>query len=438
MSESGKGTMVAPRFEGLPTESLADETVRVRLTGLAPGEQVTIRSRHRDDFGNWWEAASAFRVDDRGTVDLATQAPESGSYDGVEPMGFLWSMTPAGPGPASPMMTTTVEPNGRRTDRGGRRATGRRRPRLVRRYLAPGVKRVEVRDDGLLGTFFVPAGEGPFPTIVLLSGSGGGLSEPQAALYASHGYAALALAYFRAGRLPDDLMRIPLEYFETAIAWLQARPEVDAERLAVGGGSRGGELSLLLGSRYPQFKAVVSTVPSSVVYGGVQQRGGRICNPPGPTAARPCPFFASRRGRAEEPAEEPGVGFALTPLFLRSLEDEEAVREATIPVERINGPVILISGNDDAMWPSTRYSEMVMERLAEHGHPYPDQHLALRRRRPHHRPTVGLDDGLRQHPSGHEDPVRLRREPERLGRCPRRRLAEDPGLPRRAFQGRRR
>ncbi len=28
------------------------------------------------------------------------------------------------------------------------------------------------------------------------------------------------------------------------------------------------------------------------------------------------------------------------------------------------------------MWPSTRYSEMVMDRLAEHGHPYADQHLA--------------------------------------------------------------
>lgn len=28
------------------------------------------------------------------------------------------------------------------------------------------------------------------------------------------------------------------------------------------------------------------------------------------------------------------------------------------------------------MWPSSLYSEMVMERLAEHQHPYPDQHLA--------------------------------------------------------------
>jgi dienelactone hydrolase len=247
---------------------------------------------------------------------------------------------------------------------------------LVRRYLAPGVKRLEVRDGGLFGTLFVPAGEGPFPAIVLLSGSGGGLSEPQAALYAAHGYAALALAYFRAGHLPEDLVRIPLEYFERAITWLQARPEIDAARLAVGGASRGGELSLLLASRFPQFKAVVASVPSSIVYGGVGSAEDSHLKSAWTYGGEEIPFHYSRSSRREAFQTEDGTPFALTPIFLRTLEDEEMVREATIPVERINGPVLLISGKDDAMWPSTRYSEMVMARLKEHNHPYPDQHLA--------------------------------------------------------------
>jgi dienelactone hydrolase len=363
-----------PRFEGFPSESLADEMVQVRVTELVPGARVTVRSRLRDDFGNVWEAANTFLADDQGGVDLASQAPEAGSYDGVEPMGFLWSMTPAGPGPASPMMIANVEPKviELTAEVDGRTVA---EAELVRLYRAAGVERVEVRDDGLFGTLFVPAGAGPFPTIILLSGSGGGLSESSAAMYAAHGYGALALAYFRAGHLPGDLVRIPLEYFERATAWLQARPEIDGERLAVGGASRGGELSLLLGSRFPQLKAVIANVPSGVVYGGVGDENAHQ-QPAWTHRGEGIAFLYSRRGRTDEPAPEEGKPFALTPLFLRTLEAEDLVRDATIPVERINGPVLLISGKDDAMWPSTRFSEMVMARLAEHNHPYPDQHLA--------------------------------------------------------------
>jgi dienelactone hydrolase len=377
MTQSVQETKTLPRFEGVPTESLADESVGVRVAGLPPGARVTVRSGLTDDFGNRWGAANEFRADERGTVDLARRAPESGSYAGVEPMGFLWSMTPVDAETASPMMTANVEPKvvELTAEVDGQPVAS---TELLRRYLAPGVKRIEVRDDGLYGTLFVPAGDGPFPAIVLLSGSGGGLSEPQAALYAAHGYAALALAYFRAGHLPDDLVRIPLEYFERAIAWLESRPEIDGDRLAVGGASRGGELSLLLASRFPQFKAVVANVPSAIVYGGYGKTEEDYLKPAWTHGGEPVPYFTSRRGRDDGFEPEPGVPFALTPLFLRGLEEEEVVREVAIPVERINGPVLLISGKDDAMWPSTLYSDMVMARLAEHGHSYPDRHLAYK------------------------------------------------------------
>ena len=39
------------------------------------------------------------------------------------------------------------------------------------------------------------------------------------------------------------------------------------------------------------------------------------------------------------------------------------VEAATIPVEKIICPVLLISGEDDKMWPSTLFSNMIMERL---------------------------------------------------------------------------
>lgn len=377
MNQSGHHTGTArARFEDVPVVSLSDETIQVRLTGLAPGTTVTVRARMDDDSGGGWESASNYSADAGGTVDLSSQAPDSGSYEGVDPMGFLWSMTPAGPGSASPLgIKSTVRPTiiNLTAEIAGQPVAQTSLTRLV---AAPGVRRTEVRDDGLHATFFAPPGAGPFPAIMLLSGSGGGLSEPQAALYASHGYCALALAYFRAGDLPTDLIRIPLEYFETGLAWLENRPEVDAEKLAVGGGSRGGELSLLLASRYPQFKAVIANVPSAIVYGGVGGGDDGHAQPAWTYRGEGIPFLYSRRGQSDEYQAEEGKPFALTPIFLRGLEDEEAVRQAAIPVEQINGPVLAISGKDDAMWPSSLYSEMVMERLTEHQHPWPDQHLA--------------------------------------------------------------
>ncbi|HEX2729008.1 MAG TPA: acyl-CoA thioester hydrolase/BAAT C-terminal domain-containing protein, partial [Rubrobacteraceae bacterium] len=62
-------------------------------------------------------------------------------------------------------------------------------------------------------------------------------------------------------------------------------------------------------------------------------------------------------------------------FYERALRDEMAVAAASIPVEKIEAPVLLISGTDDRLWPSTRLSEMAVERLKAYDHPFPYQHL---------------------------------------------------------------
>ena len=47
-----------------------------------------------------------------------------------------------------------------------------------------------------------------------------------------------------------------------------------------------------------------------------------------------------------------------------------------IPVENIHGPVLLISGKADQIWPSSLMATRIMERLQRHGHPYSDEHLS--------------------------------------------------------------
>lgn len=69
-------------------------------------------------------------------------------------------------------------------------------------------------------------GTGPFSGIIDLFGTGGGLCEYRASLLAGHGFAVLALAYFRFEDLPEYLNDVHLEYFEEAVHFMLQHPKV--------------------------------------------------------------------------------------------------------------------------------------------------------------------------------------------------------------------
>ena len=62
-------------------------------------------------------------------------------------------------------------------------------------------------------------GSGPFPGVIDMFGTGGGLMQFRAALLASRGFVALSLAYFNYEDLPSNL-DLTLEYFEVDWAYL--------------------------------------------------------------------------------------------------------------------------------------------------------------------------------------------------------------------------
>jgi dienelactone hydrolase len=239
----------------------------------------------------------------------------------------------------------------------------------------------------LVGTLFRPGSDGTRPAIIVLGGSEGGLWESPAALLASHGYVALALGYFGIEGLPPNHVGIPLEYLETAMGWLQAQEGVASDRLAVMGGSRGGELALLLGATFPQIKTVMGVSPIGVMLPGFRRGfvGGVemvIRRPPAWTyrgAPLPCwvPFrlsFSSIVSYVWKTLVRAPI--ALTPFWLEAMKDKDALARAAIPAERINGPVLLLSGQDDQFCPSGPLSEVAMERLAGHKHTYPYEHVS--------------------------------------------------------------
>lgn len=193
--------------------------------------------------------------------------------------------------------------------------------------------------------------------LILLGGSEGGLPNYyDTTKLTSLGYACFILGYFNTKSTPDRLEMIPLEYFDKAIKSLKSRPELKKKKVIIWGGSKGGELALLLASRNKQIKGVIAAVPSSVVFQGL---GGNLSS------------SWSENGRSI-----PFVPFApfdyskivnnqYVEVYTLSLEQTQYVKKAEIKVEKINGPILLLAGKSDSMWPSHPMSEMMIKRLEE-------------------------------------------------------------------------
>ncbi|WP_199090081.1 acyl-CoA thioesterase/bile acid-CoA:amino acid N-acyltransferase family protein [Bosea sp. ASV33] len=357
-------------FSISPAVDLIDVPRRIVLTGLPAGAEVTVAAETPRG-GRPWRAQAVFAADAAGTVDLGRDAPLRGDYEGVAAMGLVCAQDGEGElfhaDMAQPLETTlTALIGGEPVASGG----------FSQILMTEGVTRHPLAEDELVGTLFLPAGEGPHPAIMILNGSGGGINEPRAALWASRGVAALALGYFGAPGLPRYISNTPLEYFARGIDWLRARVRPKNDFVAVAGQSRGGELALLLGATFPdKVSAVLGYVPSAFVH------GGQAAADPAPGLGRdgPCwtldgrPLVHQWQDNATaswKPYDEATDTRRNADAMRTALGDPAAMARARIPVERIAGPVLLVSGGDDGAWPSDLYSLIVQSSLLAAGHPH--------------------------------------------------------------------
>ena len=144
------------------------------------------------------------------------------------------------------------------------------------------------------------------------------------------------------------------------------------------GASRGGELALLLGATFREINAVAAWVPSGVVFWalGLAEPGDTRPRVAWTFRGRPLPYLQENNTSGDpEPAREPGRPVAYAPFYRSHLRDTRAVERATIPVEKIRGPVQMVSGVDDQMWPSSDLADIALRRLERHRHPFPFRHL---------------------------------------------------------------
>ncbi len=355
-----------------PEHAPFDAAVSLSVTGAEPGVPVSIEATNVDLAGNLWRASASFTADSSGAVDTAKVAPDRGDYAGVDPTGFVWSMRFSTPGATPDIYIPPVGASAVAIE--ATVGTTTLTKTLVRLGGAPDLVVREVHDTGVVGRLIVPAGDGPFPGVVLLGGSEGGYDAElsNASLLATHGYAALTLGYFGVEGLPKDLVQIPLERLAAGITWLAGHDQVDGSRIGAMAISRGSEGLLSTVSRIPGLpvRAVVAISPAEVSWTAMGDDGTLVGTPSWTLGGAPVPHLGMAdkvlmdqaiRGAFRDRGHHPHP-MHLTRAYAAALHDRAAVDAAAIPVEDIAAPLLLLSGSDDQVWPSGPMADAILRR----------------------------------------------------------------------------
>ena len=155
-----------------PTSSLIDKITRINVSRLKPLQKISLGAMIVGDKGQVFQSHAHYIADKDGKVDVCRDSSLGGSYNGVSPMGLLWSMKPA-PGQRKGvrmMKSDVTKPyniflncfDGHLTLHESSLqplSSGT----FQKWYMADGVKRIPVREGRIRGTLFIPPGDGPFP-----------------------------------------------------------------------------------------------------------------------------------------------------------------------------------------------------------------------------------------------------------------------------------
>jgi esterase/lipase len=214
------------------------------------------------------------------------------------------------------------------------------------------------------------------PLIVAFGGGSGGndwernyLKDKRDSLLA-RGFALLAIGYFRTDNSPSLLDRISLNAIADTILSIARRiPQIDTARIILMGASKGGELVLNLASRYSCFKGVIALSTSHVSFPALT------------VSANTSSWMYNDKEVKYVPAPFkiiwPALKGDLHCAFSMMLENTEAVAQAEIEVEKINGPILILSADQDEQWPATKMSQQLTERLEREKFTFPYKHIIV-------------------------------------------------------------
>lgn len=224
--------------------------------------------------------------------------------------------------------------------------------------------------------FFANSTNSVFYPAIIIGGSEGRIHNKWAKFLAYNSISALALGYFNCEGISQNLEYIQLEYFLESIEWIKNHTKKD--KVVLIGYSHGAQVALLLGSLFPSlFYKIICFSPISYLLGGfpyVNKPAWKYQNKDiAPylngiyskdemlilsedlkmsTLKNKIPFHNNTK-------EDP---YIIKELF-EAMNKLPQATESEIKVENITCPILLFSGKDDKIWPSSFYCQNITNRL---------------------------------------------------------------------------
>lgn len=340
--------------------------INIKLDNLPQNKSITLHAYRRNWEGLIYSFA-CFKTDSKGQIQLNKDKPISATYSGVDSLGIFWSMTkPTYTNEELPFDIKNLNMN---TIYFQLEVDGKiiSKDELQLILETPDIYCEEIRNKDMVANFYYSKNKQNLPLIIMLGGSNGGIREvdDRAKIISSHGYAVLALGYFGMENLPENLERIPVEYFFNSINWAKEKQFIDTNKIVILGVSKGGEAALLVASMRRDIKGAIAFVPSNVRWQGIPNRPSFISKSSWILNGEDLPYLKC------------SIGFSFFWKFISNskqielreifkpiiTEDKSKIEPALIEVEKINGPVLLIAGKDDKVWPSYDMCQMMKNRL---------------------------------------------------------------------------
>lgn len=346
---------------------IIDQRPKIWVRGFVPHSRVVITTETIDEAGVHWRGETPYVMNTQGCLEIPAAVSEGEAVEEAEPWEIFDGMRPveAPEGPVPLFAWRSAEPIHIEIHVNATNGDSARSSLHLCLFDEKTTIREDVREGPLQGTLFCPKGDGPHPVVVCVGGSDGWFTEARPALLASHGIAAFSVAYFGGDPLPETLSEVPLEFFDRAVDWLNDYPAVDTARLGIYGYSKGGELALILASRDPRIRAVAAYSPSSVIW---QAPGGGQPKSSWTADGVPLPFRKMHISGMKILKIMTGRPVAFRECYAQGMERHpEQTEEARIPVENIAGPVFLVSGTEDGIWPSSEMADTVETTLKDAG-----------------------------------------------------------------------
>lgn len=213
--------------------------------------------------------------------------------------------------------------------------------------------------------------------IIILAGSKGNdmANKALAKWINKNGCCTLGLGKWQDANKNDGIYEWPLDYFGKALDWLKKK---GIRKFGLYGISMGGNMALTAASIYSDFSLTIASEALDIVMEGFMEgkKDGMSEWCTGTSSytfqGKSLPYLSYHLTEHEydhliKKSTKDRHEISSIQLY-EQVEKQEISEEYFIPIERIQGKLLIVAAADDSMWLSEKYAERMKRRLETHSH----------------------------------------------------------------------